>query len=176
MNFWYKKSYLFSDIRKWFSDIRNSCWFSDIRNWFSDIRKSFSDIRKSYEFLISENKLEFLIRNSGLFSDIRKSVQFSIKTLEADTASEHVNISQTRHIVYVFTTENFSNKNCTLNFKWQVSILCSLYGLHEYSGAVHRVHYILLTVRDPDSIVPSTRGVCSWQLGHDLVCSQALQT
>ena len=43
----------------------------------------------------------------------------------------------------------------------QVSILCSLYGLHEYSGAVHRVHYILLTVRDPDSIVPSTRGVCS---------------
>ena len=38
MIFWYEK--LISDIRKWFSDIKNSCWFSDIRKSFSDVRKS----------------------------------------------------------------------------------------------------------------------------------------
>ena len=140
----------FSDIRKRFSDIRNSIF------WY---QKLFSDIRKS-EFLISEN--HFWYQKFGLIFWYQKISLVSPKTLEANTASEHVNISQTRHIVYVFTTGNFSNQKCILNFKWQVSILCSLYGLHEYSGAMHRVHYILLTVCDPDSIVPSTRGVCSW--------------
>ena len=46
-----ENDFLISEIHFWYqkfiSDIRNSCWFSDIRNWFSDIRKSFSDIRKS---------------------------------------------------------------------------------------------------------------------------------
>ena len=40
--------------------------FSGIRKSFSDIRKSFSDIRKSYKFLISENKLEFLISENNI--------------------------------------------------------------------------------------------------------------
>ena len=96
MIFWYQK--LISDIGKSFSDIRNSCWFSDIRKWCSDIRNWFSDIRNWFfdknhflisqnHFLISEKRTNFWyqiiswkfwyqkiisdISNSSLFSDIR---------------------------------------------------------------------------------------------------------
>ena len=124
---------------------------------FSDIRKSYSHIRKSHEFLMSENKLEFLISEN--FWDQKFELIFWYQKISLvwheNIRGKHriwtrVNISQTLHIVFVFTAENFPNQKSTsvvfFNFKWQVYTLGSLYGLHEYSGAVHFIIFSWIPV------------------------------
>ena len=64
--FWYQN--FFSDIRNYFSDIKNHFLIPEKATifWY---QKTISDIRKSCNFLISENNFWY----QKLFSDIRKS-------------------------------------------------------------------------------------------------------
>ena len=128
MNFWYKKSYLFSDIRKSFSmsENRGIFWyqkiisdirkrFSDIRNWFSDIRKWFSDIRNSHNFWYQKlifwyQKLISDIRKS--FSDIRKSA------LKSYLAFHSCRICRAVPLVKAWLVSNTTTKQSNLLIQW----------------------------------------------------------
>ena len=71
------------------------------------------------------------------------------------------NIARTRHIVLMFTVEKNQTKSihkCILNFKWRVSILYSLCGIHECFGTVHFITFswLLLTTGSRPGLLSST--------------------